>query len=274
MIQTLHLFRPLNQELMERLRSLGPADWSRSTVAGSWTIKDVASHLLDGNLRAIALYRDSWQLPPEAISNYNQLVSYLNRLNADWVTATRRLSPSILVEWLETTHEPFIRCFEQLDPTAPAIYSVAWAGESVSTNAFHIAREYTEKWHHQQQIQEAFSSERIMTRTFYHPVLDTFLQALPYTYQHIPSPEGTRVCVLITGEAGGTWVIEKQVQGWRLVGGSNTSADAEVKIPASIAWKLFTKAVSPEQVQSHITLSGKEEIARPVLGMLSVMALR
>lgn len=274
MIQTLHLFRPLNQELLERLRSLAPTDWSRATVAGSWTIKDVASHLLDGNLRVIALYRDGWQLPSEAISDYNQLVSYLNRLNADWVVATRRLSPALLIEWLEMTHEPYIRCFEQLDPAAPAVYSVAWAGESVSSNAFHIAREYTEKWHHQQQIQDALSSERIMTRSFYHPVLDTFLQALPFTYQPVPSPEGTRLCVHITGEAGGTWVIEKQEQGWRFADNSDLSADAVVKIPASIAWKLFTKAVSPKQARSHIAIAGKEDIAMPVLGMLSVMALR
>jgi hypothetical protein len=34
---------------------------------------------------------------------------------------------------------------------------VAWAGEAESKNWFHVARDYSEKWHHQQQIREAVS---------------------------------------------------------------------------------------------------------------------
>ena len=36
-----------------------------------------------------------------------------------------------------------------------AIFSVAWAGESESENWFDVARDYTERWHHQQQIRDA-----------------------------------------------------------------------------------------------------------------------
>jgi hypothetical protein len=43
MIQTLHLFRPLNRKLIELLASLAPADWSIPTVAGTWMIKDAFS---------------------------------------------------------------------------------------------------------------------------------------------------------------------------------------------------------------------------------------
>ncbi len=41
-----------------------------------------------------------------------------------------------------------------LDPDAPALFAVAWAGESQSDNRFDTAREYTERWHHQMQIRE------------------------------------------------------------------------------------------------------------------------
>lgn len=272
MIQTLPLFRPLNTKLLQVLRALPPADWSKQTVAGRWTIKDVAAHLLDGNLRAIALYRDQWELPPAAITDYQSLVDYLNQLNAEWVTATRRLSPAILTEWLETTHEPYIRCLEQLDPRASAVYSVAWAGESVSTNAFHIAREYTEKWHHQQQIRDALGSPEIMTKEFYRPVLDTFLMALPYAYRDTKAPTGTRIQIEIDTDAGGQWTLERSDDAWRFSDDNSLRTDASVKIPGALAWKFMTKAISPEVIRHHVHIQGSEALVLPCLRMIAVMA--
>lgn len=241
-------------------------------MAGSWTIKDVATHLLDGNLRAISLYRDQWELPPAEITSYRSLVDFLNKLNADWVVATRRLSPGILTEWLEATHEPYIRCLEQLDPQAPARYSVAWAGESVSTNAFHIAREYTEKWHHQQQIQDALGSAEILTKTFYQPVLDTFLMALPHAYRDTKAPIGTRIRVDIDGEVGGKWTITRVTDGWSFDVHPGLTGDVTVTIPGALAWKLFTKAVSPELIRGQVRVQGSDILAAPALRMISVMA--
>lgn len=271
MIHTLHLFRPLNEKLLRLLRSFGQDDWSKSTVARLWTVKDVASHLLDGSLRGVSLYRDKWELPPVAISDYRSLVNYLNQLNGDWVSATRRLSPALLVQWLEESHEAYIQCLEQLDPAAPAKYSVAWAGESISTNAFHIAREYTEKWHHQQQICEAVGNQEILTRAYYHPVLETFMMALPHAYREFEAPKGTTVSVHITSEAGGAWAIESLGKAWKFC---QLKQDAAVKlsIPGDLAWKLFTKAVTPETARHVITLDGDEALAWPALRMLSVMA--
>lgn len=274
MIQTLHLFRPLNRELLDTLRTLTAADWSRKTVARAWTIKDVASHLLDGNLRAIALYRDGWQLPPPAIRSYEELVAYLNRLNASWVAAAQRLSPALLMEWLEVSHESYIQCLEALDPDAPAVYGVAWAGESVSTNAFHVAREYTEKWHHQQQIQDALGSDRILTAMYYRPVLDTFLMGLPHAYRQVNAANGARVVVEIAGDAGGIWTLERTGSGWRLFPEFRGGSAVHAVIPAYLAWKLFTKAVAPEEVRPHLTMVGNEEMAKPLLGLIAVMALR
>jgi len=274
MIQTVHLFRPLNSKLIAMLRALAPADWSRVTVAGSWTIKDVASHLLDGNLRVISMYRDNWQLPSASMNTYRELVDYLNRLNAEWVAATRRLSPDVLLELLETTHEPYVECFERLDPEVPSIFSVAWAGESVSSNAFHIAREYTEKWHHQQQIREAINSDEILTREFYHPVLETFLKALPHTYRNTYAPVGTCLSLHIDGEAGGTWSIEKAENEWRPSTVLTRSSDTVLILPGHLAWKLFTKAVTPIVARTQIEVTGNEALAKPALEMLLVMAVR
>ena len=59
-IQTRHLFAVLDHELLKLLHTLSDKEWSTPTVAKRWTVKDVAAHLLDGNLRVISMLRDNY----------------------------------------------------------------------------------------------------------------------------------------------------------------------------------------------------------------------
>ena len=61
-ILTGDLLAPLNDELIALLRGVQDDEWSVPTVAGAWTVKDVAAHLLDSALRRLCLQRDG--LPP------------------------------------------------------------------------------------------------------------------------------------------------------------------------------------------------------------------
>ncbi|HZX73794.1 MAG TPA: maleylpyruvate isomerase N-terminal domain-containing protein, partial [Cyclobacteriaceae bacterium] len=196
-IKTVHLFPKLDQKLLELLKSLHPDDWSRPTLAKQWTVKDIASHLLDGNFRTLSFVRDKHVVnTPKELHSYQDLVDYLNKLNADWVIATKRLSYNLIIDLLQKTGEAYCACLKTLKPFDASMFSVAWAGQSESKNWFHIAREYTEKWHHQQQIREAVEKPGIMDREFYFPMMDTFMQALPYTYRKVAAPEGTHIKVI------------------------------------------------------------------------------
>src|SRR5690242_7833268 len=61
-LATAPLFPRLHADLLALLRSLEPADWERPTVAGAWRVRDVAAHLLDGELRTLAAHRDGHAL--------------------------------------------------------------------------------------------------------------------------------------------------------------------------------------------------------------------
>lgn len=273
MIETLHLFRPLNEKLIALLGSLTSSDWERGTVAVKWTVKDVAAHLLDGNIRAISLYRDEVVMQPDSpISSYGDLVQYLNQMNADWVKAMKRVSPAFLTVWLKNTHEDYIACLENLDPQMPARFSVAWAGDEVSPNWFHIAREFTEKWHHQQQIWHAVGRSGILTKEFYPSVLDTFMQALPFRYRHVPAGEGTTLHVVVDSPAGGEWFLQRLNYEWRLISEHARKDDTRVIIPADISWRLFTKALRYEDVKDQVSVEGDLKLARPLLDTIAVMA--
>ena len=147
---TAHLFPTLDARLIDLLRSLAPDDWDRQTVAPKWKVKDVAAHLLDRQLRKLSFGRDGCvPSPPPAIASDRDLVSFIDRLNAEGVTVFRRLSPPVLIAWMEQASREAAAYYASLDPFAPARFGVSWAGELISANWFDVARDLTERWHHQ-----------------------------------------------------------------------------------------------------------------------------
>jgi hypothetical protein len=107
-IETLHLFPVLDKKLIELLNSLTTEEWNNQTVAKLWKVKDVASHLLDGNLRALSTSRDNYfGEKPENIHSYQDLVDFLNHLNMSWTSVTKRLSPQVIINLLEITGKEY-----------------------------------------------------------------------------------------------------------------------------------------------------------------------
>jgi uncharacterized protein (TIGR03083 family) len=268
-----NLFPKLAVRLVELLNDLSTDDWKKPTVCPLWNVKDIAAHLLDTNFRRLSSLRDNYFGDPvEGIDSYQGLVDYLNRLNADWVKATRRLSPRVLIELLEQTGNQVYQVFSSLDPYAPARYPVAWAGEEESANWFDIAREYTEKWHHQQQIRMAVDRPGIMERELYFPVLDTFIRALPFTYKNVDAEEGSLLKFRINGGAGDEWYLLRLDRRWQLLSEAEGACISEVIIDQEIAWRLFTKGIDRNEARLQIIIKGELEIGSKILGMLAVMA--
>jgi uncharacterized protein (TIGR03083 family) len=272
-IKTLHLFPILDLKLIELLVSLNKEDWEKPTLAKQWTVKDIAAHLLDGNLRTLSMLRDKYfGEKPEGAETYQGMVNYLNRLNADWVKAFKRISPKVLIELLESSGKEYIHYLNQLDPIAKADWAVDWAGEKESRNWFHIAREYTEKWHHQKQIREAVGVGGIMERELYFPLMQVFMMALPYTYRNVTANEGTSIEVVVVGEGGGKWVIEFSEQSWRFAKKEIASPSARVEIHQDDGWKLFTKGLSRDGAEKRINFKGNIDLGKEILKMVAVMA--
>ncbi|RYF74449.1 MAG: maleylpyruvate isomerase family mycothiol-dependent enzyme [Cytophagaceae bacterium] len=279
--QTGHLFPILHQKLIDLLRSLSTDDWNRETVCAGWSVKDITSHLLDTSLRTIAAYRDGYSSrDTPTIQSYQDLVNYLNQLNNDWVRATRRLSPTVLIDWLEQAGREADALIMALPPDEPALFSVAWAGQQVSPNWFHVAREYTERWHHQQQIRMAVGQTAdLETDELYHPLLDTFMRALPYAYRDTPAPVGTLLQFSVANLASGDWFLLRQQADWVLIpagqrtrnGDSRREPATVVHIDRSYAWQLMTRNVAPDLAAAHIHIEGDQTLGRQLLHMRSVM---
>ena len=273
-IDAVELLPALHAELLTLLRALSPEDWRKPTIAAPWTVHDMVAHLLDTDIRRLSFQRDGLAPlpPPQPISSYQGLVAFLNQLNGEWVAAARRISPQLLIGFLELIGPQVHALFKGLDPHAPASISVAWAGEDVSPNWFDIAREYTEKWHHQQHIREAVGAPLLTGKRWLAPVLETFLRGLPHTYRDVVAPDGVQLTIEIEGEAGGVWTLLRQEQTWRLYADAGSQASAQIALDQDIAWRLFTKGMSGEAARSHARISGDEALAAHLLKLLAIMA--
>lgn len=275
LIQTTHLFPLLDEHLLALLRTLSPEEWEKQTIAPRWRVKDVAAHLLDGNIRALSMLRDGYfGEQPGEIRTYQELLGYLNGLNADWTQALRRVSPAVLVEMLEMTGRQFCDYVQTLDPHGKALFSVAWAGEEESANWFHLAREYTEKWHHQQQIRLAVGQEKALyTRELYFPHLDTSMRALPHHFRTQQGRVGEVLAVTVTGEGGGTWWLQCTENQWELTEAPDNEPICSVELPGEIAWRIFTKGIDRAQAAAQSRIIGPQQaLGEHVFSMLAVMA--
>ncbi len=271
-IRTLHLFPGLSRELIALLSGLAPADWDKPTACAGWSVKDVAAHLLGGSLGRAAATRPTSPTPTNPASQtFEEIVAEIDRSNAEWISAARRINPELLIAYIKMADQHMLTYFRSLEPFAAAPIPVTWAGEKASQAWFDIAREYTEKWLHQQHIREATGRPLLNTHHWLFPVLDTFLRALPYTYRGIVAKDSAAILFKITGTAGGNWSLIRQDSGWALFSGQVPRPTTQVTLSQDTAWRLFTKGIEPDIAQQRTVITGNLALGLPLLDMVSIM---
>lgn len=271
-IHTADLFPPLHRALIELLNGLEPEDWDLPTASPRWSVRDIAAHLLDGDLRKLSTTRDGFIAPPDReIGGYADLVAFLNDLNETWVRAARRLSPRVLVELLEMSGAAVSEMVATLPPEEPSVFPVGWAGESVSTNWMDTAREMTERWHHQMQIREAVGTPGLADPEWMGPVLDVSVRSLPRAYAAAIAPSGTAVVLRVTGDVERAWSIVRGEVGWTMMVGAAPDPAAEVRLDEDAAWRLFHNGLPEASARARATIGGDPELAGPAFHARSVM---
>ena len=271
-LDTVPLFRPLLAELLTVLRALSPGHWERPTIAGRWRVRDVAAHLLDGDLRKIAVYRDDHVLTLDApIKNDRDLSRLVNGLNASGVGFAARLSPRLLVDLLEITGGWVADVIEALEPHAPSIFPVSWAGEAASANWMDTGREYTERWHHQAQIRDAVGIPRLLDARWLDPLLDFSVRALPVAYAEQAAAEGTTVTLFVAGATVSAWTVTRAGSRWVVMRGAPELPDASITAEPDVVWRLLYNALSSRAAEESLALQGSRPLLEPMLRARAVI---
>lgn len=266
------LFDPTLGALTQILQDLASDEWTHPTICQGWNVKDVALHLLAVEISNLSRKRDGQFLKPEKpIQNQQDLLVFINYLNESWMQAAQRISTPLLIDLLRFVGEQTNAFFASLDPFELG-RPVSWAGPDPAPHWLDLAREYTERWHHQQHIRDAVGKPGLKAPRFFAPVLDAFVRAMPFTYRDVVAPESTRITLDITGDSGGTWTIQREGENWVLYVGMEHLVAAKVAIDQEDAWRLFTRGIDPAIVRSRSTITGDLRLGNRIFGMVSIIA--
>lgn len=264
------LFPEVLNELLKLLTGLSAEDWQKPTVCPGWSVKDVALHLLGVEIGNLSLRRDSHALDA-SITSWDDLVTFTNNWNQGWIQATRRISPRLLIDLLEFSGIQLYDYFRLLDPY-PLGGAVSWVGPEPAPVWLDLAREYTERWHHQQHIRDAVGKPGLKQPRYFAPVIATFVWALPRAFRSTVAGENTSVTLTIAGESGGRWSVLREGGEWRLYAGAPDQPDTEVTIEEDIAWRLFTRGLSQSLAREQMAVNGDQALGLRILDMVSIIA--
>ncbi|MFN8569122.1 MAG: maleylpyruvate isomerase N-terminal domain-containing protein [Kouleothrix sp.] len=219
-IVVIDLFRPMLDALLDLLGELVEREWSTPVSTGGWTVKQLAQHLLGGDVGILSRQRDAYQPGEAPIGGWEQLVALINTLNASWVAATQRLSPRLLRELLAFTGLQVCEYFETLDPAAHGV-PVSWAGPEAAPVWLDLAREYTERW-----IRDAVGG-RPEAAALLRTGARHLCARAAHTYRAVEAPEGQCVALVIhRRRLGRPLAARREQQHWQAAGGAHPAADA------------------------------------------------
>ncbi|MFA9431198.1 maleylpyruvate isomerase N-terminal domain-containing protein [Egicoccus sp. AB-alg2] len=267
---------PERGALLALLADLDAAAWRRPTVCPGWDVHALVLHLLHDDLRRLSAARDGHTGGWIDATGFEQLVAGLDALNEQFVaTLAAVVSPRLARELLTAVSPSAEEHLRSLPPDAPD-GTVAWAGAGPHPNWLDVAREFTERWVHQQQIRAAVARPGLDGPSWLAPVLDTFVHALPPALP--PRPAGTRVLLHVTGPLMRGWSATAAADGWRLAhasiddageAGDPGGADvaAVVVIPASLLWRRAVRMADAHEVRAASRVQGDPALTDAVLDL-------
>ncbi len=163
-ILVVNLFPEILDALLSLLGDLSADAWQRPTACPGWSVKDVALHLLGVEVGNLSRRRDG-QAVAGPITSWEELVTFVNDFNEAWVQAARRMSPRLVIDVLQCTGLQMCAFFRSLSPYAIGD-SVSWVGPEPAPIWLDLAREYTERWVHQQQMRDAVGKPGLAWRLY------------------------------------------------------------------------------------------------------------
>jgi len=273
-IMVIDLFPAERRQLLMLFSELEAEEWEKPTMCPGWSVKDIGLHLLGDDLGYLSRARDQFSNPffrKKDMHEWKSLVHNINEANDLWVKATARLSSQLLADLLAWTGDQFHAYVQSLDPMATGSV-VSWAGPDPAPVWLDTAREYTERWVHQQQIRDAVKKPGLKEKRFFHPVLDTFVRALPHTYQDIAVAQTTMLKFVVTGEAGDVWYLVGEANRWSLFQEVELQPVTVVTMDQETCWRLFTKGMNKEQARARAAIEGEQTLGEKLLETVAIIA--
>jgi uncharacterized protein (TIGR03083 family) len=254
------LFRLERSRLLELLTALGTSDWDRPTPCPGWTVLGLSAHLLGDDLSMVAWQRDAHRgtPAPDGLDEHD-FITWLDNLQIEWVHASRRLSPRLVVELLGWLGEQVDETLVEQDPSALTA-TVTWASSEPVPVWLDQARELSERWIHRQQLLQALGRPSDLRPDLAGPVLDGLRWAYPHRLDSARRPTGTTTAVTVAGlEVQARWILVSDGDAWRFRPSHDGRTAAELQMSTEQAWRLLTNNFDPD-LHGQLISAGDPEL--------------
>jgi uncharacterized protein (TIGR03083 family) len=243
------LLRLERRRLLDVLRSLEPADWTRLSPCPGWTVLGLVAHLVGDDLSYLAWQRDGHRgtVPPAGLDEAS-FITWIDDLQSEWVHAARRLSPALVVQLLEWTDEPMASVVMSQDPSARDAL-VSWAATGPVPVWLDHGRELCERWIHRQQILQSLGEASDLRFDLALPVLDSLRWAYPHRLAEVGRPAGSTVRISVAGPGMDIeWWLANDGAEWTHQDSTPTTPPiAVVSMSAEQAWRQLTNNADPNR---------------------------
>jgi uncharacterized protein (TIGR03083 family) len=262
------LFAPQQAAFIALLSGLGPVQWTQPTICPGWDVRDVAAHVLGDHIGRLSRHRDGHR-PPRPRDGEG-FPAFLDRINGEWVTATRRISPRLLLEQLQAAGDQVADFWQAVDLDTLGA-PVSWAGPGPAPVWLDAARDLSEYWTHHQQICDAIGQAGLMSPGYAGPVIDTFMRALPHALRDVTAEEGSALQMTVTGPGAGLWACTRESGRWSLHREILRDPAALIELDTDTAWRLCTRGITPQQAASRARVHGDPHLAAAALQIVSII---
>ncbi len=247
------LLKDIDNQLYKIMENINMDEWNKPTIYPNWKVKDIFSHIIDTSIRRLSNGWNNSDINKRKIKvdTYKDLVTLIERSADEWVEATKRISPQILLLLFSIIKDKLYDFMKKQNHFDDSRVSVLWAGETKSKVWFDYGREYTEHWLHQQQIRDALNICPLDDKKYLNAVLEILIRCLPVTYENINRPIGTVLKIETVGSFVKEYYLVKNEK-WNLYNGKNEKADATIIVDNLMLSKMLSRIIKEENIKYKI----------------------
>lgn len=262
-------------ELLDLLDGLTPAEWAAPTECPAWMVKGIALHLLADDLSLLSRQRDD---EPSGVSiapgaTFDELFVALDRFNERWVAAASFFSPLVLIELLRLSGEWTHLFYGTVDGDRLG-EAVPWIGPEPAPYWLLAAREYWERWIHQEQIRRAVDQPGLHDPRFVVPAVAVAVRGFPQGLAAFPAPDGTTVTLTITDADDAAWTVGCDGQTWTLYDGAPADPSVTLAVDLETAALLFSRGLTSAELTGRIRPEGDADLGAVMVAGLGAFFAR
>ncbi|MBV9411277.1 MAG: maleylpyruvate isomerase family mycothiol-dependent enzyme [Acidimicrobiia bacterium] len=262
-------------ELLSLLEGLKPDEWAAPTECPAWSVKGIALHVLGDDLSLLSRQRDE-EAPGVSIEpggSFDKLFVLLDRFNERWVEAASFFSPAVLIELLRMSGQWTLEFYGSIDGERLG-EPVHWAGPDPAPYWLLAAREYWERWIHQEQIRRAVGRPGLHDAGFVVPAVAVAVRGFPQGLAAFPASDGTTITLTITDADGAAWTVGCDGHTWTLYDGAADAPTVTLGIDLETAALLFSRALTNAELTDRVQPQGDPDLGAVMVAGLAAFFAR